>query len=385
MRPPCEFAPFIGLGEMSERIARADIVITHAGNTVRLVQRAGKVPIAVARESVRGEMANDHQVEYLARESSGGRVVALSGSLDDLAAVVDHHLDRQRDLVSRTAELPDIRAADVRARIDEALDGARTRPASVGTGSTALVRDPLRRYGWAFGQLQRRTGNHLDVGVGDGRFIGAVHDDTELFAVGCDPHAGYLADLKLRRPGLAAVRSDGLPFRGAAFDSVTALDVLEHVGDERRTLREIYRVLRPGGLLLVTVPARHAFSFMDPDNAKLRMPRVHGAVYRARFGRRLYEARFVDRTDGLRGDMAWDRREHTNYEPAVLLHMLTDAGFIPVIRDGANLVWRLLQVPQLLAPSRAARVLDVPIRWDGSLFHRANLFLAAFREDGTGQ
>src|SRR5205823_4341759 len=99
-----------------------------------------------------------------------------------------------------------------------------------------------------------------------------------------------------------------------------------------------------------------------------------------RFGAEVYEARFADPSDGLRGDMAWDRAEHTNYSAADLLDLLRDAGFTPVWREGANLFWRLLQVPQLLSPPRVARLLDAPIRLDGAAFHQANLFVAAVRD-----
>jgi hypothetical protein len=138
-------------------------------------------------------------------------------------------------------------------------------------------------------------------------------------------------------------------------------------------------VLRPGGLLVLTVPGRHAFSLLDPDNAKLRFPRLHRTVYQRRFGRDEYEQRFVDAANGLRGDMAWDRREHTNYRAADLLGALTVAGFEPATRDGAGLYWRLLQVPALLLPGRLARLLDAPQRLDARLFHQANLFLTATR------
>ncbi len=157
------------------------------------------------------------------------------------------------------------------------------------------------------------------------------------------------------------------------------LDALEHTPDDRRALAEVARVLRPGGLLVLTVPARHALSFLDPDDAKLRLPRVHAAIYRARFGAAAHHSRFVDRSDGLRGDMAWERAEHTNYPAEHLLALLRDAGLVPTSRDGANLLWRVVQVPRLLGPSALLRPLDAAIRWDASAFHRANLFVTAVR------
>ncbi|CAN5866784.1 class I SAM-dependent methyltransferase [soil metagenome] len=46
-----------------------------------------------------------------------------------------------------------------------------------------------------------------------------------------------------------------MPFVDESFDLALALDVVEHVPDDARALSELYRVLRPGGSVLVTVPA----------------------------------------------------------------------------------------------------------------------------------
>jgi SAM-dependent methyltransferase len=60
--------------------------------------------------------------------------------------------------------------------------------------------------------------------------------------------------------GFAAVRGDGcrLPIRSAAFDLVTALDVLEHVDEDHVLAGEIHRVLKPGGTALIAVPCNMA-------------------------------------------------------------------------------------------------------------------------------
>ena len=45
------------------------------------------------------------------------------------------------------------------------------------------------------------------------------------------------------------------PLKTASFDAVLALDVLEHLDDDAAGLREVLRLVRPGGLLMITVPA----------------------------------------------------------------------------------------------------------------------------------
>lgn len=57
-----------------------------------------------------------------------------------------------------------------------------------------------------------------------------------------------------------------LPFSEGTFDLVTSLDVIEHVDDDLAALKEMYRVLKPGGLLLLTVPA-HMFLWSGHDVA----------------------------------------------------------------------------------------------------------------------
>jgi SAM-dependent methyltransferase len=56
---------------------------------------------------------------------------------------------------------------------------------------------------------------------------------------------------------LPVVRGDAcrLPFASGGADVVLAFDVLEHLADDAGALREFFRVLRPGGLLWVSVPA----------------------------------------------------------------------------------------------------------------------------------
>jgi SAM-dependent methyltransferase len=69
-----------------------------------------------------------------------------------------------------------------------------------------------------------------------------------------DPDAAVLA----RRRGPYDVRIgrlEELPWPDHAFDLLTCLDVIEHTPDDVVTLRELARVTRPGGWLLVTVPA----------------------------------------------------------------------------------------------------------------------------------
>ena len=95
----------------------------------------------------------------------------------------------------------------------------------------------------------------LDCGCGTGAIV--THLAARGRAVGVDlsPEALRLA----RTRGAAVARAGllGLPFPDATFDVVTSFDVIYHrwVADDAAAVREMARVLRPGGLLLLRVPA----------------------------------------------------------------------------------------------------------------------------------
>jgi SAM-dependent methyltransferase len=183
------------------------------------------------------------------------------------------------------------------AAVAACLDGALERLDRLGP----FARHPLRRYDFAWRQLVGIDGAHLDLGCNDGLFAHALATIGGRRVVGVDVMADYLAEAVARTPRPVVVQVDRwarLPFPSAVFGSASLLDVLEHVPDEDSVLAEVARVLAPGGRLVVTVPARHLLSVLDPDDAKFRFPRAHAAIYRARFGDQRYRERFVDLSNG---------------------------------------------------------------------------------------
>jgi ubiquinone/menaquinone biosynthesis C-methylase UbiE len=114
----------------------------------------------------------------------------------------------------------------------------------------------MRRVLELFDQPGRRV---LDAGCGPGVMAGT------LAAAGCDVTG---MDIAYRMSALAQQRypkarfgvSDVklLPFADQHFDAVLAMGVLEYALDERAALRELTRVLRPGGTLIVSFPNAHS-------------------------------------------------------------------------------------------------------------------------------
>ncbi len=127
----------------------------------------------------------------------------------------------------------------------------------------AFVNSPLRRamqrlvVRWFAGVRPLAPGaDTLEIGCGIGagaRMIAEVFSPGRLFLTDLDPTMIVRARRSLRdspaRPAGAWVGdAAALPLRGAAVDAVFGFGFLHHVPDWRRGLREVYRVLRPGGL-----------------------------------------------------------------------------------------------------------------------------------------
>ena len=121
-------------------------------------------------------------------------------------------------------------------------------------------------------RLPLPAGAHvLDAGCGSGRtLVELVRYGGEVSGIELDTDAAELA----RRRGLGEVqvgRLEELPWDDATFDLITCLDVIEHVPDDVAALVELRRVARPGGWLLVTVPAYQAlWSHHDEANHHYR-------------------------------------------------------------------------------------------------------------------
>lgn len=102
-------------------------------------------------------------------------------------------------------------------------------------------------------------GDWLDVGCAEGYFALGLADRGASSVVGIEPIAERVALAREQaRPNVSFVlgTGEGLPFADASFDGVLLNEVLEHVADERATLAEIVRVLRPGGHLALFSPNR---------------------------------------------------------------------------------------------------------------------------------
>jgi len=96
-------------------------------------------------------------------------------------------------------------------------------------------------------------GRALDVGCGGGGNAGVLRDlGWQVNGLEYSPAAAALAASR----GLPVVRADArrIPFRDASMDLVMSTDMWEHIDDDEAVAHESFRLLRPGGRLLVAVP-----------------------------------------------------------------------------------------------------------------------------------
>jgi 2-polyprenyl-3-methyl-5-hydroxy-6-metoxy-1,4-benzoquinol methylase len=111
----------------------------------------------------------------------------------------------------------------------------------------ALARLPLRALS------ERPPGELLDVGCGRGD-LGAELVRRGWHVAGVDPSAGAAATARARGLDARVGTLESVAYRDERFDAAVMNHTLEHMPDPIADLDRVFRVLRPGGLLLISVP-----------------------------------------------------------------------------------------------------------------------------------
>jgi SAM-dependent methyltransferase len=146
----------------------------------------------------------------------------------------------------------------------------------------------------------------LEVGAGLGMYLDQMVRRYTPYVTGVDIEFERVAAAHEMAPGVAVAAAERLPYPAGAFDVVLSNEVIEHVADDRASAREMVRVAKPGGRLVIFCPNRgypyetHGHYWRDayhfgntplinwlPDRLRNRLA-PHVRVYTARGLRRLF-------------------------------------------------------------------------------------------------
>jgi SAM-dependent methyltransferase len=133
----------------------------------------------------------------------------------------------------------------------------------------------MRATAW----IKQPVDSLLDVGCNVGAWLSDCagrYPSARLAGVEINPTALTVAKENVPTAELYHAGAEKLPFPDESFEFVTCMEVLEHLPADLRpaAFREMQRVLRPGGRLILTVPHAGWFAWLDSNNMRLQFPRL---------------------------------------------------------------------------------------------------------------
>lgn len=135
------------------------------------------------------------------------------------------------------------------------------------TGDVAL----RRRARYILENLDLKNGlNIVDLGCGDGFYLYLISNlGLNLNLTGVDPDKNALQSAKKhlsKSINLKVGEIEKLPFKTSSVDRIVVSEVLEHLENPTLAVKEVYRVLKPGGIACFSVPHKNYPFFWDPVN-----------------------------------------------------------------------------------------------------------------------
>jgi SAM-dependent methyltransferase len=150
----------------------------------------------------------------------------------------------------------------------------------------------------------RASATLLDCGAGTGLFAQEIETRCRVLVLDDHEEALRLLRARFKPEQILSLAGDQVPLPDGSLEYVTALDVLEHVPDDAAVVRGFARLLKPGGLAVVTVPASMSL-WSDWDVALHHFRRYDRAQLRALFQPDVWEIVHVNYTNVLVFPAAW--------------------------------------------------------------------------------
>lgn len=225
----------------------------------------------------------------------------------------------------------------------------------------------------------------LDFGTFDGSLLSTLDASQFLSSgLGVDVNAEAIESGAVTPSPRVSLRTiskgEPIPLDADSVDAVTLIGVIEHVHDQDRLLRDIHRVLKIGGVLIVAVPGQHLFSFLDLGNLKFRFPRLHQRFYVWRHGLSSYNSRYVNTRTGLIGDIEIEKGWHEHFTLSSLYKLLEKNGFAIRETDGMGYFYRVIHNVYWMSPV-FKNALDTLMRRDLRKYEKAELFVLCVKSD----
>jgi len=203
----------------------------------------------------------------------------------------------------------------------------------------------------------------LDVGCNVGELLmdcSQRYGSMKLCGVDVNPNAIAVARKRLPQADIHHITGNALPFPDASFDCVTCIEVIEHVPAASRAgaIREIWRVLAPGGTFVLRCPHDGLFAALDSNNLRFRFP----GIYRRLIGKGLRDNGYAGGSD----DVVW----HHHFTKSELLNLVgpdfvlqdTCYGALAVFPIGDILRWPFYRLKMHGNP--ILRAIDKVMEWD---------------------